>query len=93
MKIKSTSMLCALAATAVLPCVANAGEAPAAYPSKPITVVVPYAVGSGSDQWMRGLGQVISRDNKVPVIIDNKLKMPPVHTTAGDRIPHARVPA
>ncbi len=35
-------------------------------------MVVPYAVGRGSDQWMRGLGQVISRDNKVPVIIDNK---------------------
>lgn len=60
------------AAAAVLPLHAGAAEAVDSYPSKPITIVVPYAVGSGSDQWARNLGQMITRDSKVPVLIDNK---------------------
>ena len=61
-----------LVAAAVFPAQSNAAESIESYPSKPITFVVPYAVGSGSDQWVRILGQQITKENKVPVIIDNK---------------------
>jgi len=42
------------------------------YPSKPITIVVPFAAGSGTDQSARVYGQAISDALKVPVVIDNK---------------------
>lgn len=61
-----------LVAGALLPMQSGAAEAVDSYPSKPITIVVPYAVGSGSDQWVRNLGQQITKEHKVPVIIDNK---------------------
>lgn len=61
-----------LAAGALLPLQSGAAEAVDSYPSKPITIVVPYAAGSGSDQWVRNLGQLITKEFKVPVIVDNK---------------------
>lgn len=42
------------------------------YPSKPITIVVPFAAGSGTDQQARSVAQAITAEYKVPVIIDNK---------------------
>ena len=60
-----------LLAGAVLPLQSGAQGADS-YPSKPITFVVPYAVGSGSDQWVRVLGQQITKEFKVPVLVDNK---------------------
>lgn len=42
------------------------------YPSKPITIVVPFAAGSGTDQQARAYGQVLSEEYKVPVIVENK---------------------
>jgi tripartite-type tricarboxylate transporter receptor subunit TctC len=42
------------------------------YPSKPITIVVPFGPGSGTDQSARLYGQAMSEVLKVPVIIDNK---------------------
>lgn len=42
------------------------------YPSKPITIIVPFAAGSGTDQTARVYGQAISEQLKVPVVIDNK---------------------
>jgi tripartite-type tricarboxylate transporter receptor subunit TctC len=61
-----------LVAAAVLPPHSSATEAVESYPSKPITFVVPYAAGSGSDQWVRIIGQQITKENKVPVVIDNR---------------------
>ena len=61
-----------LIAGAALPLQSGAAEVVDNYPSKPITIVVPYAAGSGSDQWVRNLGQLITKEYKVPVIIDNK---------------------
>ena len=58
----------ALAATAVLPQFAHAQ----AYPSKPITFVVPFAAGSATDQLARALGQSVGDQSKQPVIVDNK---------------------
>ena len=44
-----------------------------AYPTKPITIVVPFPAGSGTDQVARGMAQVISADlNGATVVIDNK---------------------
>lgn len=42
------------------------------YPSKPITIVVPFAAGSGTDQTARVYGQAVADQLKVPVVIDNK---------------------
>ena len=43
-----------------------------AYPSKPITFVVPFAAGSATDQLARALAQSITEQTKQAVIIDNK---------------------
>lgn len=42
------------------------------YPSKPITLIVPYAPGSGMDAMSRLIGQGLSDRLKQPVLIDNK---------------------
>jgi tripartite-type tricarboxylate transporter receptor subunit TctC len=43
-----------------------------AYPNKPITIVVPFAPGSGTDQQARAMAQAITAEYKVPVIVDNR---------------------
>jgi len=43
-----------------------------AYPSKPITIVVPFAPGSGTDQQARAMAQAITAEYKVPVVVDNR---------------------
>ena len=43
-----------------------------AYPSKPITFVVPFAAGSATDQIARALGQSVTDQTKQPVVVDNK---------------------
>ena len=42
------------------------------FPSKTITLVTPFTVGSGTDQKARALAQIISNEYKVPVIVDPK---------------------
>jgi len=59
----------ALAATAVL-CAAHSHAEQ--YPAKPITIVVPFAAGSGTDQQARSMAQALSAEYKVPVLVDNK---------------------
>ncbi|MDB5861588.1 MAG: hypothetical protein JWQ76_5277 [Ramlibacter sp.] len=44
----------------------------AAYPDKPIRLVVPYAAGGGADVLGRFLGQKLSERLGVPVIVENK---------------------
>jgi tripartite-type tricarboxylate transporter receptor subunit TctC len=65
-----------LAITLALGAAALALAAPAAraqdYPSKPITIVVPFAAGSGTDQSARIYGQAVSEHLKLPVVVDNK---------------------
>ena len=42
------------------------------YPKKPITIIVPYAVGGGADQVARLLGQQLSLRLKQSVVIENR---------------------
>ena len=42
------------------------------FPSKTITLVTPFTVGSGTDQKARAMAQIISNEYKVPVIVDPK---------------------
>ena len=50
------------------------------YPSKPITLVVPYTAGGPTDQMARSLADGLSKELGVSVIVDNK---PGANTTIG----------
>ncbi|MBF9265350.1 Bug family tripartite tricarboxylate transporter substrate binding protein [Paracidovorax cattleyae] len=65
-------MALAAAAFALFGTAASVTAQPAAYPSKPLTFVVPFAAGSATDQLARALGQAITTDTKQPVVVDNK---------------------
>jgi tripartite-type tricarboxylate transporter receptor subunit TctC len=64
----------ALAACLLTLCLAPGGALaqPADFPSKPITIVVPFPPGGISDQLARAIGQQMSESLKVTVIVDNK---------------------
>lgn len=67
----------------------NAAAQPAAYPSKPIRWIVPYAAGGGSDFLARTIGQTLSTQVGQPVLVDNK----PGGNTALGAAETARAPA
>ena len=60
-----------IAATAALLAVAAPASAQT-YPAGPITLIVPFAAGSGTDAVARIVGQKLSERLKQPVIVDNK---------------------
>ena len=45
---------------------------PGSYPSGPITLVVPFAAGSGTDSVARAIGQKLGERLRQPVLIDNR---------------------
>ena len=49
-------------------CVAQAQD----FPNKPITIVVPFAAGSGTDTQARVVGQAIAKEFKATVLVENK---------------------
>ncbi len=61
-------ILTLLAATLI----AGGALAQAAWPSKPIKLIVPFTAGSGTDIIARTVGDVMSRNLGQPIIIDNK---------------------
>lgn len=75
----------AIASLSVLPTLAEAQ----AYPSKPITLVVPYPAGGANDAVGRLVGQKLAETLGQPIIIDNR---PGAGTTIGAAIA-ARAPA
>ena len=48
------------------------GVSQAAYPDKPVTIVVPYGVGGSSDAQARVVAQALSKKWNQPVVIDNR---------------------
>lgn len=63
-------LLAAAVVAALVP--AARAETPAAWPSKPIRLVVPYATGGFNDLRSRQIGQHLSKALGVPVVIDNR---------------------
>ena len=53
-------------------CACFSASAQSAYPTKPITIVVPFGAGGVADITARSFGQAISAALKQPVIIDNR---------------------
>ena len=60
--------LAALAAVSLL----GAGNAQAAFPERPITLIVPWAAGGGTDAVARQVGQMLEREFKQPVNVVNR---------------------
>jgi len=69
MKSKLGKILAMVSITAGLPL---AAFAQADYPSKPITVIVPYAPGGTTDVMTRALASSLSRQLKQTVVVENK---------------------
>ncbi len=61
------TLLALLALVSALPAAAQE-----AWPARPITLVIPFAAGSGTDNVGRIVGQKLSERLKQPVVIDNK---------------------
>ena len=52
---------------------AGAAQAQAdSFPNKPITLVVPFAAGSGTDQMARVFAKVLGEETHVPLVVDNR---------------------
>ena len=47
-------------------------EAPTGYPARTVQLVVPFAAGGSSDGLMRMLAQIVSREWKQPIIVENR---------------------
>lgn len=60
----------ALLASSALMAVAPAAQA--AYPDKPITIIVPFSPGGATDMLARTVGQQLSERWKQPVLVDNR---------------------
>lgn len=73
---------CALAAAAPLP-----ARAQAAFPSRPIRIVVPNGAGGAADLTARAVGQAIAADLGQPVVVENRPGAGGV--VAGERVARA----
>ncbi len=55
-----------------LPSIVQAIEKPGGFPDRPLTIIVPYGTGGGSDQLTRAMTAALEKIIKVPVIVVNK---------------------
>ncbi len=69
---RRTFALATVAAAGALSLAPLAAQAQAAYPSKPITIIVPFSAGGTTDILARVVGQFMSTDLGQPVVIDNR---------------------
>jgi tripartite-type tricarboxylate transporter receptor subunit TctC len=61
----------ALAAAAIaLPSAASRADG---FPTRPVTMIVPWPAGGGTDIWHRALAEVMAKDLGQPVIVENKV--------------------
>src|SRR5258706_8419368 len=49
-----------------------AADAQTRFPSKPVTIIVPYPPGGSNDTFAREVGKKLSDTWKIPVIVDNR---------------------
>ncbi|WP_426958382.1 Bug family tripartite tricarboxylate transporter substrate binding protein [Muricoccus radiodurans] len=61
----------ALLAAPVLLVAGRAGAQPA-FPNRPVTMVMPYAPGGGTDQVGRAVAQIMERELGTPVVVENR---------------------
>jgi tripartite-type tricarboxylate transporter receptor subunit TctC len=66
--LRRRALLAATAAPLLAPRIAGAQ----AWPSRPITIVVPYAPGGGSDASVRALGPIMERVLGQPIVVENR---------------------
>lgn len=70
---KRSRMFIAVAAVAAMLAVPSLSTAAGdKYPQKPITIIVPFPAGGGTDLAIRGIQQALQEQLAVPVIIENK---------------------
>ncbi|HEX4328583.1 MAG TPA: tripartite tricarboxylate transporter substrate binding protein [Burkholderiales bacterium] len=73
MNLKTRVFLPAMLALSCCYSQAWAADPPAAYPNKPIRIVVPFSAGGPSDVMARSLAQVMTREWGQPVVVDNRV--------------------
>ncbi|RAI02183.1 hypothetical protein DLJ53_12515 [Acuticoccus sediminis] len=71
-RLRPTGFAVSALALASLPAVADVSRTADGFPNRPITLVVPYGAGGGSDQLARAWGAAAERAAGVPFVVVNK---------------------
>jgi tripartite-type tricarboxylate transporter receptor subunit TctC len=71
-KISRRQFVQGLAAASVLPLATNRASAQAAWPNKPVKLIVPFPPGGGTDAFARPLGKVLTGQLGQTVLLDNR---------------------